>query len=684
MNERLESIREFFRENPRMWIVAVGAVLIAGGVAWYVFRGTSVDLGKSNAQQSGGVCGDGVCDVTEDSTCPSDCGPGTGGGGGVVCSATFRSCQGTDVFQHYSNCNGAIIEQCASGCNPGNADNTAAFCIGSSTTPGITPKATPPTPPPPTPSGDCTKGADGLWYCKNLSCGLAGNGSNPPAGPASSIQVVQYRTVCDDVEGPNNPQVGCKIFMDATPKIGGQEGYPPRDPSWSCTNSMTIPETDGRYCYTPFGKTTVTGPVTCCANTGLPGDCVSFTVQPRSGGTTSPTASPAPALLKVSCSANAATLTWNIPARANSNAVQRMVPGGTWTWVLQDATGAQTSFVDSPLIAGAQWRVKSAPSVASNVVSCAGPVSTPISGIPPAQGDPVECFPARQSVSLNETAHLQAQGGTNVFTWNVTQGGAIQEGGNEYIGVSYRTSGLKTLRVSSGGTSATCTIDVAGSIAGGSPTPTPSSTVAPGQASLVVEKTAQNTTTGDPVERSAVTVFPGQTVQFRVRITNVGSAPAIGVSAEDTLPAGMSFVPDSTTLNGQTVSDDSIIFGGLTVGTVAPGASTIVEWSAVADQAATLASGPNRSTPEVVVTTDNTDTGGTDKTRAQMPVVVYGAGSSAGAGEVPTGPGGAVIVALMTAAALTLLYSGYTRSPTYRRREAEDVSEDPGPLDFRS
>jgi hypothetical protein len=53
-------------------------------------------------------------------------------------------------------------------------------------------------------------------------------------------------------------------------------------------------------------------------------------------------------------------------------------------------------------------------------------------------------------------------------------------------------------------------------------------------------------------------------------------------------------------------------------------------------------------------------------------------------GEVPTGPGEATLLALIVSALVSLLYVSYTHSPLYHRREAEKVSEDQGPLDFRS
>jgi hypothetical protein len=53
-------------------------------------------------------------------------------------------------------------------------------------------------------------------------------------------------------------------------------------------------------------------------------------------------------------------------------------------------------------------------------------------------------------------------------------------------------------------------------------------------------------------------------------------------------------------------------------------------------------------------------------------------------GQVPTGPGETALLALVLSVIVSLLYVSYTHSPVYRRREAEKVSDDQGPMDFRT
>lgn len=377
MIQDVQRIIRLLRETPHAWMVVALAGFVSVIVIWAVYGGIDIGTSRFFAQETNTTCGDGICSPYETDIatfCSADCAGSTNGTSG--CIETFRSCQDTSIFQHYSNCTGRVTQACANGCDPGNGANTAASCVTLGQTGTPTPTATATA----SPSEPCTKRGD-LWFCESLTCGLAGNNGSAPVGPAQSVDVVQFRTVCDDVEVPGNiPQVGCKIFLDATPKLGGQEGYPPRDPAWTCTGSAVIEEREGRYCYTPFAKASSPGPVTCCANTGLSGDCVSFTVQPRASSTTTPTGTPAAATLRVTCSATSAVLNWSVPARANSNTIQRMLPGGSWTDIMTDSGLSRTSYTESSRVAGTQWRHKSGANVASNVVSCTSVSSTATPG----------------------------------------------------------------------------------------------------------------------------------------------------------------------------------------------------------------------------------------------------------------------------------------------------------------
>jgi hypothetical protein len=205
---------------------------------------------------------------------------------------------------------------------------------------------------------------------------------------------------------PVDPSLGpvfIRYILDATPKNGNLEGYPPKDPLWSCSRADGVEVDLGRnghdyyQCYNPVIRLYDYEPVTCCANTGLDGDCFTWSV-PRTGSVT-----PAPG--------------------------QSTSPG----------PGTSVS-----------------------------PSSTP---------DQVQCAPLEQTVETNATARLQASGGNGTFSWNVGGGSLVEDNGSS-IGVRFGVSGTKTVRVTSQGTTASCTVRVV--IPEATVAPSPSESTSPG------------------------------------------------------------------------------------------------------------------------------------------------------------------------------------------------------------
>jgi uncharacterized repeat protein (TIGR01451 family) len=398
-------------------------------------------------------------------------------------------------------------------------------------------------------------------------------------------------------------------------------------------------------------------------------DCSAATPVP-----TASTGPHAPSSLSVVCGTTQNVLTWTLPAGNDSNTVLRNVDGADGIALLGPTNNTATTFTDTDVSAGHTYayRHKAFADKVSNVVTCPSPTvspSTTVSPSPTASVAPLEdvaCAPVIQTVQVNQTARLEASGGSGSYKWTIIQGGKLEEGGNQYIGVSYGVAGSKTLRVDSAGMHATCTIDV---VTGPVESPTDP---------LTVQKTGRNTTSSDPTDSDSVTIYPGQTAQFRVNVVNNSSTGINAVKVTDTVPPGMSYTRGSTRIENQSIAADSVTTSGLAVGRLDPEESVTVQWSAIADKTTTISGGPNRSSPVVRVTGS-----GISEMTDDMSVTVYGSGAS-GAGSVPTGPGDAVLAALLTSAVLTLLYSGYTRSGLYRRREAEAMSHDQGPMDFRS
>jgi uncharacterized repeat protein (TIGR01451 family) len=237
--------------------------------------------------------------------------------------------------------------------------------------------------------------------------------------------------------------------------------------------------------------------------------------------------------------------------------------------------------------------------------------------------------------------------------------------------------------VRSAGQSSTCVVTVPQS--GATPTPSAGPT-----GPVAIIKQARNTTTIQTAFRESVSASDGQRLLFLVRLTDREGDGAGPMLLTDTLPPGMSYVPGSTTIDGDSAAD-GIVSGGLSVPALAADQEHEVLWSAIADRVGTLTVGAHTAQPQATVQISDED--GASFTRSDaVTVTVYGTGVSpagpggiaGGAGTAEVGAQGAVMLALTLAVVGSLLYAAYTRSPGFRRRELEEVSRDQGPMDFRA
>lgn len=552
-----EQIRQFFRDNPRMWGAVAVALIALVAVGWWAWGGSNVQLGQSSAED----------------TC-------TGSGAGFTCAAS-SSCVSPYSVDSSKTCTG-----------------TGRVCC----------KV------PIDPAGNCLlefrdNAPNGGWFCKELKCRLNGNGfGNPPSGPASSLSVKVYREIVLPPDGTDKLHI--RTVLDATPKCsGGGECYPPEDPLWTCDGPMWQGRdgSDKFDCYNPIIHRTDYGPITCCANTGLSdGDC--FTWNYTTGAPT-PTATPTP------------------------------TPTPTLT-------------------------ITPSPSPSISVA-------------------PLQCAPSTQTVDIGEVARVQATGGTGIFTWTTNGGGVQDDGGSDFVVYSYSAAGSKIVTVKSGGLTAFCTVVVGSS---------PATTATPGTGSITAVKQGRNVTLGQTDFFPTVSVDANQVVQFQFQIKNSLTTPA-SVIVRDNLPTGTSYKPGTTMINNSPVGD-GITDSGIPV-SLTPSQETVIKWGVVADRTDLLGSGDNLLypktdiiTPSGVVSADMlVNITGTGDTSGAGGVSGAGTGTSgtsgAGAGGVSTGPGDAVVLALIGSAIVTLLYTAYTRSPSFRRKEVEHIARDRDPLDFR-
>jgi uncharacterized repeat protein (TIGR01451 family) len=114
---------------------------------------------------------------------------------------------------------------------------------------------------------------------------------------------------------------------------------------------------------------------------------------------------------------------------------------------------------------------------------------------------------------------------------------------------------------------------------------------------LTIDKFARIAGSGDSWQRS-ITAQPGQTVQYLISYKNTGNSDQKDVIVADKLPKGMTYVPGSTILtNGDfpkgKTTVDTVVQGGLIIGTYHPGINAFVELNAKVPTADKLSCGDN-------------------------------------------------------------------------------------------
>ena len=181
-------------------------------------------------------------------------------------------------------------------------------------------------------------------------------------------------------------------------------------------------------------------------------------------------------------------------------------------------------------------------------------------------------------------------------------------GSSASFAVTYTIPGQKTVTMTNGGNQTTCQIVVetavithlicsnrtctavagagtnecssAGASCGGGGSRTPL---------LTLQKLVRNITQGSG-EGDSTNANPTDTVEFSLRVSSVGTGAVLGVAVRDTLPAGLSYVPGSTTIDGSPASD-GIVVSGLNLGDMSPGRTITVRFRATVAPASFFASG---------------------------------------------------------------------------------------------
>ena len=187
---------------------------------------------------------------------------------------------------------------------------------------------------------------------------------------------------------------------------------------------------------------------------------------------------------------------------------------------------------------------------------------------------------------------------------------------------------------------------------------------------LDLKKYGRNVTRGESGEQLSVTTLPNDTVEFIVRVTSLSSVRIDNVVVKDVVPNGITYISNTTSVNGITKPDDIISAAGLNVGSLDPNQTAIVRFSGRIAVASSLPVGLS-----TVINTARASATNIPEIIAQLPVLISN-GTIAGVGIVPTGASQTLMLALGVSAAITLAYIGYTHTGRFRRKEAEDIIEE--------
>lgn len=396
---------------------------------------------------------------------------------------------------------------------------------------------------------------------------------------------------------------------------------------------------------------------------------------------TAPTSSlPAPVTLSVQCSSAGNLLSWTAPgAGSNSSSILRSVDGATNVFIREQIPAGVLSHLDTDVSAGRSYRYvyKNHPQVSSNAVTCpasgAGVVSTPTPTPTPLATPtpspsptlaPLACAPVTQTVAVGAPARLVASGGLGQYQFTGPQG-TVQDGTASATLVSQIPGSFQVV-VRSGTQSATCGVVVA-------PVPTQQPT-APPAISMRVE--GANVSTGS-LHTSAVSLRPSNVVEVRTVIRS-DSAIASGVALQALLPQGLSYMQDSTRVNGVKVPSNTIASTGIPLGSLGAGQELVVVFWAQSLYGSTVADAYG----EVRVIARAS---GAPERAGNLQVVFLRASSpTSGPAVVPTGPADGILLALVISASVTLLYASYTHTRMYVSRQARAVGRRHDKPDFLS
>jgi uncharacterized repeat protein (TIGR01451 family) len=186
-----------------------------------------------------------------------------------------------------------------------------------------------------------------------------------------------------------------------------------------------------------------------------------------------------------------------------------------------------------------------------------------------------------------------------------------------------------------------------------------------------------NASTGG-MESSTVQARGGQQLEVLLHVRNTQTGGVFNnVVARVALPSGLVYVSNSTAVNGTPAGIDSVTTSGIALGTLGPQQEAVVTFRVNVIAAQFVVGTTQVAVGAFADATDSPE-------RSGSLAVVVARLASGRTGTVSTGPGDAVVVALLLSAIMTLLYVSYTHTAAFKRKEVDTITRDRDPMDFRS
>jgi uncharacterized repeat protein (TIGR01451 family) len=265
-----------------------------------------------------------------------------------------------------------------------------------------------------------------------------------------------------------------------------------------------------------------------------------------------------------------------------------------------------------------------------------------------------------------------ARGGDGSYHWYAADGSPTNDSGRSFQTRFYNNAWYSQYRyatVTSGWQTATCGLN----INAGNPTPYPTWTPYPTAtiypyidtiAGIGLSQTGRNVSRGQTGEFSSIVARGGDTLDLIVRLRSANSAQLNNAFVTVLVPAGLTYISGSTTVNGYS-SGDGVTSSGINVGTINAATHTTVKFSVRVEASAVPSWGTVTVNSNAQARAD-----GVGAVSASLPITLGTSASITAVSSVKTGPVDSIWMAALMAFLVTGAYAAYTRTDMFGRRAA--------------